>query len=369
MITDWQVLLEGFSGFEISLMVINAILLLVSYPLFNKLSHGHMEAKKTRLRLNVFRSINALIIALLVFYHLLLPNAGVSWVIRIVGVLFVIYLTHLGFSITNYFILSRFGRRREVDGTSVVSDTYNTRALKILAAILFFVIALLGSLQVLELNSLLQAGGVIGFVGVLMALTQASWAPDIISGLIILNSGLFEEGDVVQLEGMDSDLIGMIFKTKMFHTEILNIVNNHRIMIRNAKLRDHAIHNLSKFASARGLREVLVFNIGYEHDADAVRQMFNEALNRVVEGRSDIDIDHQHPLEIRADSADNYAVKWKVFYFTKNLKRLLQTRQEFIEVILQCAREKGISLATPLLHQEAETVLPQGASSALHQDN
>ena len=69
MITDWQVLLEGFSGFEISLMVVNAILLIISYPLFNKLSHGHINKKHTRLRLNVFRSINALIIALLVFYQ------------------------------------------------------------------------------------------------------------------------------------------------------------------------------------------------------------------------------------------------------------------------------------------------------------
>jgi len=290
MITDWRVLLEGFSGFEISLMVVNAILLLISYPLFNKLSHGHMEEKKTRLRLNVFRSINALIIALL------------------------------------------------------------------------------GSLQVLELNSLLQAGGVIGFVGVLMALTQASWAPDIISGLIILNSDLLEEGDVVQLEGMDSDLIGMIFKTKMFHTEILNIVNNHRIMIRNAKLRDIAIHNLSKFASARGLREVLVFNIGYEHDAETVKKMFNEVFERVVESRTDIDIDHQHPIEVRADSADNYAVKWKVFYYTKNLRRLLHTRQELLEEILQSAKAKGISLATPLMHQETRSMLSKGGAPDSHSD-
>ena len=30
--------------------------------------------------------------------------------------------------------------------------------------------------------------------------------------------------------------IGVIYKTKLFHTEILNIVNNHRIMIKNSKL-------------------------------------------------------------------------------------------------------------------------------------
>jgi len=352
MITDWHLLLESFSGFEITLMVVNAILLIFSYPIFNKLSHGHIKKKNTRLRLNVFRSINALIIALLVFYHVLLPIAGASWVIRIVSVLFVIYLSYLGFYISNYFILSRFGRTREVDGDVQVSDTYNTRALRILTAILFFVIALLGSLQVLELNSLLQAGGVIGFVGVLMALTQASWAPDIISGLIILNSNLLAEGDVIQLEGMDSELIGMIYKTKMFHTEVLNVVNNHRIMIRNARLRDYTIHNLSKFASAKGLREVMTFKVGYEHKADAVRKLFDQAFARVEENKEDIDIELQHSLEVRADTAGDYAITWKVFYYTKNIKELLQTRQAFLEVILQCADENSIRFATPMLYEK-----------------
>ncbi|MCW8963790.1 MAG: hypothetical protein OQL16_08340 [Gammaproteobacteria bacterium] len=58
MITDWRLLLEGFSCIEIALMVVNAVLLMISYPLFNKLSHGHIKQKSTHLRLNVYRSIS-----------------------------------------------------------------------------------------------------------------------------------------------------------------------------------------------------------------------------------------------------------------------------------------------------------------------
>jgi len=67
----------------------------------------------------------------------------------------------------------------------------------------------------------------------------------------------------------------------MFHTEILNLVNNHRVMLKNARLREFTIQNLSKFASAKGLREQLSFKIGYDISPEKVRKMFKaaEALN------------------------------------------------------------------------------------------
>ena len=129
-----------FSAFEVTLMAVNALLLIFSRPILHKLSHGKVDLAATSRRLHVFRAINVLIIALIVFYHLVLPMSGASWVIKVVSVLFVIYLSHLGFDVSNYFILSRFGRRREVDGQVRLGETYNTRALRILAAILFTVI-------------------------------------------------------------------------------------------------------------------------------------------------------------------------------------------------------------------------------------
>lgn len=343
-------LLASFGALEIALMAINVLFLIISKPLFNALSHGRIQEKPARNRLHVFRAINILIIALLVFYHLLLPISGASWVTKIVGVLFVIYLSYLGFYIANYFILSRFGRVREMEGKTRIGETYNTRALRILSAILFIVIGLIGSIQVLEFESLLQAGGVIGFIGVLLALTQSSWAPDIISGLIILNSDLMQEGDVIQLEGAEN-IVGMVYKTKMFHTEVLNLVNNHRVMIKNARLRDYMIHNLSKFASAKGLRETLAFKIGYDVPVDKVRQMFERVYDRAM-SCDDVDFETQHPIEVRAMNAGDYAVEWQIFYFIKNVRHMLRTRQAMTELVLIQAEEDKIALATPVLHHE-----------------
>ena len=71
-----------------------------------------------------------------------------------------------------------------------------------------FVMGLIACVRILGFDSLLEAGGLLGVMGVFLALTQASWAPDIISGLVILNSRMVEEGDVLQLGDDESPLIG-----------------------------------------------------------------------------------------------------------------------------------------------------------------
>jgi small-conductance mechanosensitive channel len=148
--------------------------------------------------------------------------------------------------------------------------------------------------RILGFESLLEAGGVIGFIGVLLALTQGAWAPDIISGLIILNSRLMEEGDVVEFWDGTDKIIGIVFKTKVFHTEILDLADNHRTMVQNSRLRTITINNLSKFASAKGLREELRFNIGYDVPESKVQGLFLAAFDAAIQD-SEIAIEASHP--------------------------------------------------------------------------
>jgi hypothetical protein len=49
-------------------------------------------------------------------------------------------------------------------------------------------------------------------------------------------------------------------------------------MIRNAKLPDFGVQNLSRFASAHGLRERLLFDIDYRHSEAEVSEMIERAF-------------------------------------------------------------------------------------------
>jgi small-conductance mechanosensitive channel len=340
--------LAHLSPLNLGLMSVNLLLLLFSRIIVQRLSSE--ESSSGSVRLHLFRAVNLVVLLFVLFHSIFLPFADRSWITRLLALLVLGYLAYLCFHLLSFWIKKRFGREREVEGGRVQTVTYHARLLSLLSGIFILILVLVAAIRILGFESLLEAGGVIGLIGVFLALTQGSWAPDIISGLVILNSRMLEEGDVVQMTEGGETLVGVVYKTKVFHTEMLNLVNNHRIMFKNSRLRDLTIHNLSKFASARGLRERLLFKIAYQVPADRVRAMFQEAFERALT-QERLAIEEQSPLEIRVNQVGDFAVEWSIFYYTKTVRDLLKTRQLFLEVILKTAIERDISLATPMLHE------------------
>ena len=343
-------ILTYFNTLELVLLTISTFLLLASQWIYNHLFGRVPESGNRRLRITILRAINLAIILILLLKKTKLGEGVQSWPEKTLGLLLVLYCAFLIYQIIAWLIQRRFGKRRKIGQKILFSDTYNSRALSLLAAIFFSIAALISSIQILGFNSLLETGGIIGFFGVLLALTQASWAPDIISGLIMLNNSIVQEGDVIQIDTPAGLLLGEIYKTKMFHTEILSSKNNHRIMIKNSRLREYDIHNLSRFASARGLRECLSFKIDYNTEVDKVRTMFLDAYQQATDN-SDIPIEDQYEVEICVIETGDHAVTWAIFYYLKQVEDLLKVRQLLTEIILDTSKKHGISLATPLLHQ------------------
>lgn len=337
--------LDRLSLVDYLVLVANLLLLLLARRILALFDHGDNDAPEFLLKLRVFRALNLLFF--FAYGYLLFEREQGGTGLRLIGLMADIYLGYLAIHIADYFIRARFGRSREIEGQLRVVETYRTRLLMLLARALIAVVVLVAVVRTLGFESWLETGGVIGLIGVFIALTQAVWAPDLFSGLIMLNSGMLEEGDVIEIGGGEP-LLGVVFKTKMFHTEVLNLVNNHRIMIRNSRLRDCVIHNLAKFASARGLREQLRFKIGYEVRPERVRRMFERAW-ACARQNPHVRIDWNHAPEIRVLNTGDYAVEWAVFYYTKDVKQILQTRQLFQECILDASAADGLALATPLL--------------------
>ena len=355
MLETVQQYFNGFSTTELSLLISCTFLLLVSKPIFVHLFHKPLDDKQNAKQLQIARAGGLLIIVVLLLNHFIFiedQNGQANGIAkRLVGVNMVVFSAFWASQILQFLIRRQYGKIREVAGEKIISDTHNSRLLSLLVVSLVFVFALIGIVQVLGFDDLLKAGGIIGVIGVMLALTQASWAPDIISGLILLNSDFIDEGDVIEIE--DGKTIALVFRTKLFHTELFNLVNNNRILLKNAKLREKTIQNLSKFASVRGYRENLSFKIGYDHKPTKVREMFEAAFERVL-NVSEISIESNHPLEVQVIDTGDYAIKWGVYYYTKDLKKLLKTRQQFTEIILDESIQRNISLSTPDLYQRID---------------
>lgn len=190
--------------------------------------HESHVSSKLRLRITIFRAFNLLIMIAFANYHMKISGYGSGLAYKIVAILITLYLSYLSLHLLHYPVRRHYGKTKNIENNIQIIDTYNSRLINVFVSI--FLIVLVSIIRILGFDTLLEAGGAIGIVGVFLALTQNSWAPDMFSGLIILNSRMVEVGDVIEFNEGDNSL-GVVYKTKIFHTEILNLVNNHRIMI------------------------------------------------------------------------------------------------------------------------------------------
>ena len=341
--------ISNFDTNEIVLILINIFLLVISKPLLNWIYPGQSQEKKDEryfVRLGVFRGVSLLILIFVLIDGWFISLAGDPWIFRILSLSVITYVSIIVYWLIRKRIQIRFGKESTSNGAVVYRSTYASRILSLSAGMVITLLALISLVQVFGFNSWLEAGGVLGIIGVMLAITQAAWVPDLISGLIIMNSRLVDEGDVVQIDTGEKEMLGVVFRTKIFYTEILHLVNNHRIMLQNSKLRSYTVHNLSRFASAKGLREAVSINISYEISEDQVQKLFNQVFEQAIQDAS-IDLESQHEPEIRATRGGDFSVEWTCYYYTKEARKVLRTRQLIRSLVLRVAREQGIDLATP----------------------
>ncbi len=336
----------------VALLLINLLLIIFAPQIIKAFSKDDTPPGSLEFRIKVMRGLNGLAVGLLGYFRFYgAGQSGQSLGIKLLSILFVLYVSYLLAHLSARFIRHRFGRTIQSGESQRIADTYASRALAISISVFIGVIALISVIRIAGFNSLLEAGGVIGFIGVFLALTQSAWAPDLISGLVILNTKMLEERDVVKLSDSHETFYATVYRTRAFHTELLNLIDNHRVMIRNSRVRDYTVHNLSRFASAKGLRETLRFKIGYDTTPDRVKAMFESAFEAACED-PDIAVEAQYPLEIRIQDTGDHAIEWSIHYYTKDEAALIKTRQYFREKILHAAMEAKIDLSTPVtLHQ------------------
>lgn len=344
MIPDITLLSRLFSGLEIAFCLLSLLCIIFAKPLIERFS-AKVSKPKRQLRIAVIRGVFLAAISVVMYAEVPEDLNQQYRVVTLLAIAASLYLCYLGNFITAYFIFKRFGKSRTIGDQTIVIPTYQTRALSLLASLLFIILGVVAIVQQLGFSSLLEAGGVIGVIGVMLALTQASWAPDIISGLILLNSDMIEEGDILELP---NGIIAEVFKTKMFHTELLDIAHNNRIMVRNTALRDHTLKNLSRFASTRGLRVNISFNIGYDCSPERVEALFKAACEQA---RADgLMFEADQGMEATLMEAGDHALQWGLIFYTKTPAKLIELRRRVIRIVQVLSVAHGISLATPLTH-------------------
>jgi hypothetical protein len=352
----------------------NIVLLLAAGPISRVFNDGrNSDFQQGLLRvlaylLLILTVTDLLLVWLLPGYHQFFYRLGLS-LVPVYGAIF-------SFNIISHFIRQRFGFERKIDDKQVFLDSYNSRLMDIFAVVLLILVGIYALIKIWGLDSLLETTGIFGLLFAFLALTNQIWAPDIYYGMVILNSDMMSDGDTIRMENEKN--IYIINKVTFIYTILLNIQNNHRSLIRNSRLINVTVENLTKRASVDGLREVLQYNIGYpemhghnreqrELDMQKFKRRVETMFTSVTEqldGRENTKINANCEMEWALTNAGDYALQYSLWYYlealpntkvTRNIRQhLLATRYMINQLVFEQSLIDGVDLSTPLLVAQSE---------------
>ena len=359
----------NFSTTELALhllvLTLNIVLLLFSKSIFSIFSKDKPES----FGLSLFRFINISFLTLhlsdllLLYFNLHFEH----FFLRFGTTLLTIYFGIFSFGLLSFLTRKKFGNVRDLDDKQYYTDTYNSRLIDIVGLIIIIIITIYTIINIWGWTSLLETTGIFGLLAAFLALTNQIWAPDLYYGLVILNSKMIEDGDVITMQGIEDEYI--INKVTFIYTILLDIRNNHRSLIRNAQLIESKVDNLSKRASTDGLRIKLAYKIGYPKSAltavayhENIQAMFEHVQELCLEDTR-IHLNDNIPFELLLHETGDYALEYHLFFYLEQLPKtkvtksirstLIKTPKLVNEHVLMASYSYGIELSTPLIVQKS----------------
>ena len=356
--TEW--LGHGF------IFALNIALFIFARPLLNLIAPDEDNKSKVK----IFRALNVLVLILHLLDLILTGTASNyrHYFINLGYSLMILYAGMLAYSFLGSVSKKRFGRERQLDNKTVYSETYSTRLVKLVLLVLIVLTTIYALIMIWGANSLLETTGIFGILMAFLAFTSSVWAPDIISGLIILNSQSLEDGDVVVIDGHSNEYV--ISRVTLIYVILYDIRNNHRTLMRNSLFTGQRVDNLSRVASTNGVRQALTYKIGYPQftgraDTRAeqlaefrktIDDMFSRAFEACKE-RDDVKINETKDFEWALTNAGDYALEYTLWIYLEripNTKITSRLRQHLMGTIYKVNEEvytasilENIDLSTP----------------------
>lgn len=358
------------------LFILNVILLVLARPILNAIAPNQDNGVKIR----IFQALNLLVMVLQVIdFSLRQSGAGYEggYFIKLGISLMTVYGGVFLYSLSGTISRKRFGKSRTLDKQTVYVETYNSRLVSIVLLSIIVMTVIYALIKIWNADELLGTTGIFGILLGFMAFTSSIWAPDIVSGMIILNSDILVDGDVVVIAGYEDEFI--IARVTLIYVVLYDIRNNHRTLLRNTQFIQNRIDNLSRIASSDGIRQALKYNIGYPDFGDTrdareaqlaafrkdIDDMFTQAFD-ICTNNDAIKVNPNKPFEWAMTNAGDYALEYTLWIYldripntkvTATIRRhLMGTMYKINDAVFTASVIEGIDLSTPdLVSARVET--------------
>ena len=319
--------------------IINLLILIFGKQIINHLSVQTVGAAPPQLRL--LRILNAVLF--LTYFFAVAFQFQLGSNISHTGLL--VLLTYLIWQLTHSIILKKYGRKREVEGTSIYVESYTSSNLKLIALLILGVISGLVFLNLWKLEWLLQTTSFLGALAVLIFTTKDYWLKDFISGIIVISNGNIERGDVIRIP--DENILAIVLETRTMLTLLRDVIRNHNITVPNSLLLNKQVEILTT-ESRKGIYDYVEFNIGYETDSEKARAYLLDVWKRACKITATINSEREGNIML-VENGD-HAVTWRVLYNLRFEHEIATARNAVKLAAFELQDEHGVKLPTPLTH-------------------
>ncbi len=347
-------------------IVLNVLFFVLSGVIFRYIVKPTDDVERNKRRIRWLRFLNFLLLMIYVIDALINGYAENSnkWLLQLSQTGLVLLISYLFIQFSHAWALQHYGKDKSIDGEEVSSRTYKSEMMHIIIIAITLIASILLLVNIWNVTNWLQATGVLGGLLVILFATKDAWAVDSVHGLILLYNHDLEPGVICRIP--EHGVLGVVRKISLTQTTFRDLVQKHKIVVPNSKLRTTKIEILNRTGQT-GWNEYIEYKIGYSTPAHVVEKFLEKVWEVACEKSNALNFDKKPKISLI--EAGDHAIVWRLHYHLENIYQMKPARFCINRCAFNLQSEFGLSLATPITHESIDSVQANYPKEEINESN
>ena len=339
--------INHLSSFGQIVIALNLLFFVLSGVIFRYIIKPTHDEERNKKRIRWMRFLNFLLLMIYVIDALVNGNSKENeWLLKVSQTGLVLLVSYLFIQFSHAWALQHYGKIKNIEGEDVTTGTYKSEMMYILIIFITLIATVLLLVNIWNVTNWLQATGALGGLLVILFATKDAWAVDSAQGLILLYNHDLEPGVVCRIP--EFNILGITHKISLTQTTFRDLVQKHKVVIPNSKLRQTKIEILNR-AGHSSWNDFIEYKIGYSTPAEVVEDYFAKVWEEACEKNNALKVDKKPKISLI--EAGDHAILWRIHYQLENIYQLKAARYAINRAAFDLQKEFNLSLATPITHQ------------------
>lgn len=345
---------EHLSTFGQTAIVLNVLFFLLAGVIFKYVVIPTDDKEQNKSRIRWLRYLNLLLLLIYVVDAIVNGLSSKAWLQQLSQTGLVLLISYLFIQFTHAWALFHYGKDKSIDGGDEVihARTYKSEMMHIIIIAITVVAAILLLVNIWHVTSWLQATGVLGGLLVVLFATKDAWAVDSVHGMIMLYNDDLQPGVICRIP--EHNILGIIRRISLTQTTFRDLVQKHKIVIPNSKLRNTKIEILNQ-SGHKSWNDYIEYKIGYGTSGKIVENFFEKVWEIVCEKENALNFERKPKISLI--EAGDHAIVWRIHYQLDNIYRLKSAKYCINRVAFDLQEKFGLSLSTPITHQSVNDLV------------